>query len=207
MYETEFADDATLDRARAGDADALAAIWRIYQPQLLRYLSSQATGATDDVASQVWLDVERSISGFEGDGEAFRRWLFTIGRRRAIDFARREQRRREVSVDPLDGAIDGDVDEEFDVQEHLDPIKILLSELPPDMAQVLMLRVVRDLSVAETAEQTGLSEANVRVLMHRGLGLLRRMLTPVAKREPAEPEPAEREDAGVENQTPSSNHC
>ncbi len=185
VNDSDLVDQETLLLARSGDPDAFARLWRVYQPQLLRYLSSQATGATDDVASQVWMDVERSFATFEGDGEGFRRWLFTIGRRRAIDHARSEQRRPEIAVDPLDRMstrTDDLDDHQFDVTDDLDRIEVLLSELRPDMAQVVMLRVVRDLSVAEVAEITGLTEANVRVLAHRGVATLRRMLEPVTPR-------------------------
>ena len=184
VNDSDFVDQETLTLARAGDPDAFSRLWRVYQPQLLRYLSSQATGATDDVASQVWIDVERSFASFEGDGEGFRRWLFTIGRRRAIDHARREQRRPEVAVDPLDrmATQPEDVDDRFDLTDDLERIEVLLSELRPDVAQVVMLRVVRDLPVAEVAEITGLTEANVRVMAHRGVATLRRMLEPVTPR-------------------------
>jgi len=173
--DPKVADGTTLDRARRGDSDALADLWTIYQPQLLRLLRTQGRSAAEDISSQVWIDVGRSLERFEGDGVAFRSWIFTIARRRAIDEGRRTLRRHEYTspavdlqpatarvVDPLGDSLDG--------------VLALLSTLQPAAAEVVMLRVVHDLPVADVAAITGHSETNVRVLAHRALERLRETL-------------------------------
>ena len=57
--DPSIADELTLDRARRGDSDALAGLWVIYQPQVLRLLRSRGRSAAEDIASQVWIDVGR----------------------------------------------------------------------------------------------------------------------------------------------------
>lgn len=52
----------------------------------------------------------------------------------------------------------------------------LLSQLPRQQADVVMLRVIGGLSVDEVAAETGLTPANVRVLCHRGLNRLRQLV-------------------------------
>ncbi len=94
-------DEQTLDRARCGDSDALADLWTIYQPQLLRLLRSRGRAAAEDIASQAWIDVGRTIERFEGDGAGFRNWIFTIAQRRAIDESRRVARRNESALEPM----------------------------------------------------------------------------------------------------------
>ena len=86
---------SVLERARRGDRDALAELWRAYHPALLRYLRTRAVSSAEDVASTVWLDVGSAISRFSGDGDDFRGWLFTIAHRRSVDELRRTARRRE----------------------------------------------------------------------------------------------------------------
>ena len=102
MVAATVAADAALARATTGDRDALAELWRTYQPALLRYLRTRAVACADDVASTVWIDVGSSIARFTGDGDDFRRWLFTIAHRRSVDEIRRTTRRREV-VQPVVG--------------------------------------------------------------------------------------------------------
>ncbi len=172
--DSGIADDETLRRARSGDADAIATLWRIYQPQVLRLLRAKQAIAPEDIASDVWLEVGRGLDRFRGDGTAFRRWVFTLTSRRAIDESRRRRRRGEISAD-----LSGDdwcaphAEDDFDAGGALDRALTLLRRLKPATAEVVMLRVVHELPVAEVARITGRSEGGVRTIVHRGLGELR----------------------------------
>ena len=166
------ADETVIERARDRDRDALGELWRIYHPQVLRFLRTKRTVNVDDVASQVWIDVGRAIGEFVGGGREFQRWIFTIAHRRGIDDGRKVDRRREMlidshdheSIDPLPpDTVDGGIDAAVE----------MMASLPPKMAEAVMLRIVYELSVDETAEVMSTTAANVRVLTHRGLGKLR----------------------------------
>ena len=74
-----------LDDARAGCGDAFASLWRIYQPQVLRFLRARGTSSPDDVASQVWLDIDRTLNRFDGDVDAFRGTRHTSALRYSYD--------------------------------------------------------------------------------------------------------------------------
>lgn len=173
----EIADDATLMRARSGERDALGELWAIYQPQLLRLLSAKRAPSAEDVASRVWIDVGRAVDRFVGDGDAFRRWIFTIARRRTIDEARRVERRAETSsYENSHETAAWHIDTQFDTSQSVDAVAGLVRQLPQAAAEVVMLRIVHDMSVGEVATITGRSESNVRVLSHRGLRQLRAVI-------------------------------
>lgn len=177
------ADAAVLARSARGDRSALGELWRIYHPALLRYLRTRTVSSADDVASIVWIDVGSSISRFSGDGDDFRRWLFTIAHRRSVDDLRRTTRRREVGEAPsgdgvshdrrLHDNLTDDAANAFDAGASLDRAIELIRRLPPEMAEAVMLRIVNDLTYGDVAEILGTSEGNVRVLVHRGLRSLR----------------------------------
>lgn len=163
--------DGWVERARTGDVDAFAAVYRSLHPPLLRYLRVAAEGQHEDLAAQVWLEVTERLPRFRGDGEDFRGWLFTLARRRTID-AHRRRARRPVQVDTqalAAMAAPGGVDE--DVLEALDTHRALASiaQLPPEQAQVVALRVIAGLDVDQVAAALGKSPGAVRVLCHRGL--------------------------------------
>ncbi len=66
----EMADlDDVIARARGGDEAAFTVLFRRFQPLLLRYLQGVAI-ASEDLASEVWLDVVRGLSTFSGDEAA-----------------------------------------------------------------------------------------------------------------------------------------
>ena len=96
----------TLARAQGGDESAFACLFRDVQPALLRYLHVIVPGPeAEDVASDTWLQVVRGLAGFRGGEEAFRAWLFTIARHRAVDAGRARSRRPDVPIDGLAGRL------------------------------------------------------------------------------------------------------
>lgn len=180
MVGTSF--PAVLERTRHGDPSAFAVLWRGYQPALLRYLRVTAGDAAEDVASETWTAVASSITRFDGDEPAFRAWLFTVARRRAIDHFRRESRRPAVPVDPAalgsapiatDGADPGDT-----AVSTLETEAALrrIAQLPPGQRDAVVLRVIAGLDVAHAAAIMGKRPGTVRVLAHRGLRTLARRL-------------------------------
>ena len=73
-----------------GEADgAFSVLWRDANPALLRYLRVIAPEAAEDIAADTWVQVVRGLGTFRGDEAAWRAWLFTTARRRAIDEVRR----------------------------------------------------------------------------------------------------------------------
>jgi len=165
----------TLDAARRGDRDALAELWRTHQAPLLRYLRARRAPSPDDLASQVWIDIARSIDRFEGEADDFRRWLFTIAQRRSVDEIRRVVRRSDLAVRAADHVVGADL--ELDRLDAVDRAIALVSALPDNLAEAVMLRVVNDLPIVDVAAVMGTTEGNVRVLVHRGLARLRRKIS------------------------------
>jgi RNA polymerase sigma-70 factor (ECF subfamily) len=163
------------DAARAGRRDGLAELWRTHHAHLLRYLRIRGMASPQDVASQVWIDVARSIEQFEGGDDDVRRWLFTIAHHRSVDEVRRSVRRIEAPMPPVEHGVGADVEHER--IDALDRAIGMMSSLPHDQGEAVMLRVVNDLSITDVAAVMGISEGNVRVLVHRGLARLRRKLS------------------------------
>jgi RNA polymerase sigma-70 factor, ECF subfamily len=161
--------------ARDGDRHALAVLWRAYQAPLLRYVRGRGVDDAEDLTTQVWIDAARGLHGFEGGGDDFRRWLFTIAHRRVVD-ERRRWARQMTSPVAAPGVSPG-ADAEFEVGDALNRALGLVALLPDPMREAVLLRVVADLSVVDTAWVMGVRSGHVRVLVHRGLRRLERMLT------------------------------
>jgi RNA polymerase sigma-70 factor, ECF subfamily len=168
----------TLEAARDGDEAAFAQLWRWLNPSVLRWLRVVSPDAADDVCSEVWLTIARKLDSFHGGEDEFRGWVFLTARRRAIDNARR--RDRQPATTRLDGVEPSDpsdasvpVLEDETVEEAL----ALLRELPAQQAEVLALRIIAGLTVAEAAAVVAKTEVAVRVLCHRGLRTLARRVS------------------------------
>lgn len=168
-----------IDAARQRDERALAELWRELQPALLRYLRAVDPGAAEDIASDTWVEVTRRLDRFSGGEREFRGWLFTIARHRAIDARRRAARHRTAPVAWLPdrpGVDDPAADVLVDLSTRAS--LRLVSELPPEQAEAVRLRVMAGLDTDQVAAIMGKQPGNVRVLSHRGLRNLARRLSP-----------------------------
>ena len=162
----------TLAEAQDGDEAAFACLFRDLQPALLRYLQVLAPQAAEDVASETWLRVVAGLTGFSGGEQAFRAWVFTIARHRAIDAGRSAARRRTVPLDPgapADMLTAPDAADLALEQISTQAVLALISALPPDQSEIIMLRVVAGLDNQAVARMVGKSPGAVRVAAHRGL--------------------------------------
>jgi RNA polymerase sigma-70 factor (ECF subfamily) len=172
-----FAD--TLAAAQDGSEVAFARLWRDANPAMLRYLKVIAPGTAEDVAAETWVHVIRGLTGFRGDETAWRAWLFTTARRRAIDALRHGARRPQtpledvpatrhpIAPDPADLAL-----ENLSTQSAI----ALVSRLPRLQAEVILLRVVAGLDNESVARLVGRSNGAVRIAAHRGLRTLAQIL-------------------------------
>ena len=166
---------AVLDAATRGDEEAFGRLWRDLQPRLLRYFMVAVPAAAEDLASETWLAVVRSLDRFRGNEPAFRAWVFTIARHELLDWRRRAARRpiEDVPVtgltdmavmaapdDPAATAMDG-----FSTRAAL----AMVATLPADQAEAVVLRVVAGLDVDRVAAIMDKRPGTVRVLTHRGL--------------------------------------
>ncbi len=164
--------DRALDEARRGEEEGVVTLFRAFQPGLVGYLRHRAPGMEEDLASEAWAGAAGLLPRFEGDARAFRALLFTLARRRTIDHYRRSGRAPSVvELEEADEPADR-IDLETAVITDLsaqDAVETLVKGLSSVQADVILLRVVGDLSVDEVAEILGRTPGSVRVIQHRAL--------------------------------------
>jgi RNA polymerase sigma-70 factor (ECF subfamily) len=178
VHEADRAVDQAIDWARAGDPRGFEYLFRAFAPAVAGYLRTCAVGDPDGIANDVFLRAFRSIGSFRGDASRFRSWLFTIAHNVAVDEARR--RRRQPKTVPFDAVSDpmgGNVEFEATTALASERVQRLLDGLSADQRDVLVLRVVADLSVAETAAVLGKGYEAVKALQRRGLAALARAIS------------------------------
>lgn len=177
---SEYDFEAMLDGVRDGDGSALTELYRVIYPRIVRYLVAVEPADAEDLACDAWLDVVRSLPRFRGDEAGLRAFAFTIARRRLLDLRRRRARRGTFPQDPgtlIQAGPTGNVEEE--ALSSLGTgwaIDLITSSLPPEQADVVLLRVIGDLEVDAVAKIVGKRPGNVRVLQHRALRRLARVL-------------------------------
>jgi RNA polymerase sigma-70 factor, ECF subfamily len=174
--------DDALVRAQRGDAEAFRLLYRDLQPRLLRYLHVLAGQDAEDIASETWLQVTRDLSGFTGSYDGFRGWVATIARHRVLDHRRRTSRKPALPVPAEDLASWPATGQTADTAARaLDAVATenavaLITTLPPDQAEAVLLRAVLGLDASTAGQVLGKRPGAVRTAASRGLRALHRKL-------------------------------
>jgi RNA polymerase sigma-70 factor (ECF subfamily) len=165
--------------AQAGDEAAFVVLYRHVQPGLLRYLSLLVGDDNEDLAAETWAHVCRDLHRFSGTLDNFRGWVATIGRHRALDHLRYSRRRPSVPYAPEDMPVppperdSGELAlEEIATRDALR----MISLLPRDQAEAVLLRAVVGLDANSAGDVLGKRAGAVRTAAHRGLRTLARRL-------------------------------
>ena len=186
-------DEQLLDRLRAGDEDAFVTLVARHHAPMLRLARTFVTSGAvaEEVVQDTWLAALRGLAAFEGRS-SLKTWLFSILVNRARTTGVREARSVPVAdagpvVDASRFGPDGawaeppeqwieEAENRIDAVKLAELLRVLLDTLPARQREVVLLRDVEELSSADVCQVLSISEANQRVLLHRGRAKLRQAL-------------------------------
>ena len=186
-------DAELVTRAKAGELDAFEALTNRYEQRVyslaLRMLRHEQDA--EDVTQQTFLSALENLGGFRGDA-SFATWLLRIATHAALKVIRKRSGLDTVSLEQATEEADGygtiphpeyiadwrqspeQLVQRNEIQRLLDDA---LARVDEKHRLVFLLRDVEGLSVKETAEALGLSEANTKVRLLRARLQLREQLT------------------------------
>lgn len=170
--DDEMGRDASLARAKAGHSDGFDDLVRWLEGPLLGFARARNADDPDGVVNEVLLRAFSSLGSFSGSADDFRAWVYRIARNLIIDQSRARSRRVvELATAPGDlpaVPVEGD-----DALDQASRVATMLESLTAEQREVVLLRIIADLSVEQTAAVMGRSSGSVRVLQHRALTRLR----------------------------------
>jgi RNA polymerase sigma-70 factor (ECF subfamily) len=205
-------DGSTLERARAGEADAFQELVESHRRELLVhcYRNLGSLQDAEDVLQEVLLSAWRALDRF--DGRSLRAWLYRIATNRCLNYLRDEGRRPEsalVGGSVMDGLVSSDepwwlepypdalIDDvaagpeaRYEARESIALSFVTsLQHLPPQQRAVLVLRDVLGFPAAEVAGMLETTRTSVNSALIRARNGLRsekapdRVLLPNSARE------------------------
>ena len=157
----------------AHDAERLQRLYEDNLHVIYRFIYSKVGNReeAEDLTSQVFIKAVRSIDNSR-DTASIQSWLFQVARTTIADHWRSFYQLRAHSLDDLlEAGWEGPAETEPPprVAQPQDRVTRILGRLPDHYREVLTCRFLLNLSIKETAQRMGLSEANVKVLQFRAL--------------------------------------
>lgn len=168
--------------AQRGSAQSFALLYDRYVNMVYGYVYHRVghRQTAEDLVGDVFVRALRRISAFKWQGVDFGAWLMTIARNRVHDHFKSARFRLEASVeevfdmpaeasadDPEQAVLSGDLARQ---------IHAALSQLKDEQAEVLYLRFIQHLDVAETGAVMGKSQGAIKALQYRALKSLGKLL-------------------------------
>ena len=171
---------AAVEGAQRGDSECFRLLYREVQPKLLRYLSFLVDSDAEDIASETWLQATRDLHKFHGNFDNFRGWITTIARHRAMDHLRKNSRQPPAVPMPVEefsffAAADDTEARAIESITTDDAVK-MISSLPRDQAEAVLLRAVVGMDAKTAAAVVGKRAGAVRTAAYRGLKTLAKKL-------------------------------
>ena len=176
-------DEQVIARVLDGEAPLFEILMRRHNQRLFRMARAilRNDAEAEDAVQQAYLSAYQHLAQFAGQSK-FATWLTQIALNAALALGRQSSRRAEVDLsDELkEGVMSGRLESRVPSPEQVVSgremaglVERAVDELPEIYRVVFMMREVQQLSTAEAADCSALSEENVKVRLHRAKTLLR----------------------------------
>ena len=161
-------------RAREGDTQAFDELVEKYTPKLygLVYHMTSNHEDTNDILQDVFAKAYRALKRFKGKS-AFYTWIYSIATNMTLNFLKKRNRRRGMSLDDVDLAIENDKDfieatsksdpvREANISELQERLNMAMQELSNDHRAVVTMFDIQGMPHAEISKILGVSEGTIR---------------------------------------------
>jgi RNA polymerase sigma-70 factor, ECF subfamily len=170
-----------VEAACRGEESAIEALYRTHFETIYRYvfLRLGSPAAAEDVTSQVFLGMIRGLGRYQDQGKPFVAWLYGIAQKQIAFFLRGQSRAPgPLDLDAAAELVAGSAGPHATAEQREMRVAIAkaLSKVPDGQREVIMLRYILSLPVAETAAIVGRTEGAVKQLQLRGLATLKTIL-------------------------------
>ncbi|MBE5948873.1 MAG: sigma-70 family RNA polymerase sigma factor [Lachnospiraceae bacterium] len=155
----------------------LEEIFAVYHKDVYNYLYSLChdTSLSEDLASEVFLQVVKSIAGFRGESDV-KTWLFSIARHEWFNYLKKKNRQPEAEVlSEFLESNDEKADDIFFAEELKKRLYELLDKENERTKNIVLMRM-DGYSFYEIGKAHGISENSARVIDFRAKAKIRQIL-------------------------------
>lgn len=168
---------ALIKRIQQGESDLFGQIFDIFSDRIFRFLLFRLNDREQakDIASEVFLGAYQSLRRYKPRSNTkFSTWLFSIAHKKLVSHYRKQKIADGYRAN-LTENLPSNIDKPNDGLEYQEIIE-KITDLPNNLQEILVLRLVEELDYSEISKITNKKEGNIRVLLHRAIKELRKKL-------------------------------
>ena len=165
-------------RAQEGDKQAIGELYRANVDVIYRYVWARVRddSLAEDLTAQVFLKALEGLPTYQPSGKPFVAWLYRIAYARIVDHWRKLERRVEVPLEETLPAREPRPQELLEFEADWVMAMELLAQLTDDQQDVVILRFIGEMSLADIAQTVGKTVGATKALQYRALATLARLL-------------------------------
>ena len=163
-------------RVSERDIDAFQSLYEAHLDTVYRYVHYKVGNGqlAEDLTQHIFLKAWEAIHRYQWRELPFQHWLLRLARNAVIDHYRSTKPANASLLDPSGDGTDPEA--ELAQSEMVHMLQEAVRQLPDEQREVIVLRFIEQMPHAEVAKHLGKSAATVRVIQHRALQALRRLL-------------------------------
>lgn len=175
----EFNEKGLIRGAKRGNNRDFGELYDQFLPQIYRFVYLKVMNRQDaeDICHQVFLSAWTNMRNYKDIGYSFSTWLYRIARNAVIDFYR--TKKIHIELASIEDVLPDGTDLVSQLGATLATEKVLAAfpRLTDEQREVIIMSYIEELDNTEIAEAMEKSEGAIRVLKHRALESLKRILS------------------------------
>jgi RNA polymerase sigma-70 factor (ECF subfamily) len=170
-----------LAKVKAKDPDAYAELYDLYVDKIYRFIFFKISSVeeAEDLTAETFLKVWGYLNS-EKKVENVKALLYRVARNLVVDLYRQRAQAEKVELNGEEGewlAEEETTEELVGITLEIEKLQEHLAKLKEDYREVIILRFVEELSFQEIAKIMDKSKGAVRVLIHRALKTLKKIIS------------------------------
>lgn len=166
-------------KCQAGDKESFSQIYDLLADKIYKFVFFKCKSEDcDDLVEVIFIKIWEKINLYEDSNGYFSAWVYKIAHNTVIDYYRKH--RPILSIEESLGIEDEDEEKNplITTEKKLNGeiVRLALEKLKEPYKEIIILKYIQDLSNEEIAEITGRSHVSIRVISHRALSKLKKIL-------------------------------
>jgi RNA polymerase sigma-70 factor (ECF subfamily) len=171
--------EALVVRVKEGDEDAFSDLYDIFIDPIYRYVYYRVNSAdAEDLVETVFLKVWENIHKYKQKKRLFSAWMFRIAHNLVVDYYRASKDRNfdELKIDIASRDREHNPIRRAERSLDKEILKKAIKKLKKNYQEIIIYKFINEFSNTEIAEISKKSEGSLRILQHRALKALKKVL-------------------------------
>jgi len=171
-------EETLVRQAIDGNQIAFTQLYDEHFDKIYRYIYFRVNGQAEaeDLTQEVFIKALEALGSYKWRGVPFASWLFRIAHNQVIDYLRKQAKEKRTTLDEATAVGDGDPVVMTEQKLEIEELTVALKNLPLAQQEVISLRFIAGLPIAEVAKALGKSEGTVKALQYNATMSLRKIL-------------------------------